>query len=148
MPSCTIDDVAGMGLSGLVVAQIRRSTSSSAMPACLMAAVPASIARVDVVSPSPAIRRSRMPVRATIHSSLVSTLASRSALVSVAAGTARPQPPMVSPALTVRPRSLAAPPRGGTSRRAQPRDGLALADALALVGQHAHELAAERALDG
>jgi hypothetical protein len=40
----------------------------------------------DVHSPSAAIRRSRMPVRVRIHSSLVSTIRSRSALVSTFSG--------------------------------------------------------------
>ena len=47
-----------------------------------------------VVSPFDAMRRSRIPVRVVIHSSLVSTIFSRSAFVSVAAGTSWPQPVM------------------------------------------------------
>src|SRR5258708_24031599 len=42
-------------------------------------------------------RRSRMPVRVTIHSSLVSTIFSRSALESTRSGSARPVPTMVAP---------------------------------------------------
>ena len=47
-----------------------------------------------VVSPLDAMRRSRIPVRVVIHSSLVSTIFSRSAFVNVAAGTSCPQPVM------------------------------------------------------
>jgi hypothetical protein len=43
-------------------------------------------ARSPVVSPSAARRRSRMPVRDEIHSSVVSTIFSRSALVTIFSG--------------------------------------------------------------
>ena len=46
----------------------------------------------EVVSPSPAICLSRMPVRAVIHSSLVSSVFSRSALVITRGGMYFPQP--------------------------------------------------------
>ncbi len=45
-----------------------------------------------VVSLAAATRRSRIPVRVTIHSSEVSTMRSRSAFVSTADGAYRPQP--------------------------------------------------------
>ena len=50
---------------------------------------PASMARPEVVPP---MRRSRMPVRSTIHSSLVSRLTAMSSLVTTLSGTAMPQP--------------------------------------------------------
>jgi hypothetical protein len=43
-------------------------------------------------SSSPAIRRSRMPVRVTIHSSVVSTMRSKSALRRILAGRYAPVP--------------------------------------------------------
>ena len=96
--------------------------SSGVRPACLIAAAPASMARLAVVSPSPATRRSRMPVRSTIHSSLVSTRCSRSALVSRCSGTAVPQPGD-------------APAAHRSGARAEPGDRLALADPLARGGR-------------
>ena len=62
--------------------------SSGARPARLIAVAAASVASVAVVSPGPAMRRSRMPLRSTIHASLVSTRASRSAFVTRPSGTA------------------------------------------------------------
>ncbi len=50
-------------------------------PATAMARRPATAAMLAVVSPGPAMRRSQIPVRLTIHSSAVSTIFSRSALV-------------------------------------------------------------------
>ena len=50
---------------------------------------PASMARPTVVPPT---RRSRMPVRSMIHASVVSSVASRSALVTTLSGRAVPQP--------------------------------------------------------
>ncbi len=47
---------------------------SRSIPAAASAARAASVASVPVVSPSPAMWRWRMPVRSTIHSSLVSTV--------------------------------------------------------------------------
>ena len=101
--------------------------SSGVSPACLIAAVPASIAEASRWSRRPpATRRSRMPVRSTIHSSLVSTRCSRSALVSRCSGT-RGAPARV----IARPASAQCDP--------QPGDGLALAQPLAGVGEHADE---------
>ena len=58
-----------------------RSMSSGSRPAVRMARRPATEAIDAVVSCAAATRRSRIPVRLTIHSSLVSTIRSRSALV-------------------------------------------------------------------
>ncbi len=63
-----------------------RSMSSGSSPAVAMARSPATAAMLAVVSSGPAMRRSRMPVRETIHSSLVSTMRSRSALVRIRLG--------------------------------------------------------------
>ena len=93
MPSLspTNAPVWGSGCSGVQVATIRRSIASGVRPACLIAAQ-ASTARLAVVSSGLAMRRSRMPVRSTIHSSVVSIRCSRSALVSRCSGRATPQP--------------------------------------------------------
>ena len=55
--------------------------SSGSMPAVRIARSEATAAIDAVVSWAAATRRSRMPVRDTIHSSEVSTIRSRSALV-------------------------------------------------------------------
>ena len=64
-----------------------RSISSGSSPATAIARAPATAAMDAVVSLAAATRRSRMPVRDTIHSSLVSTIRSRSAFVRTAFGT-------------------------------------------------------------
>ena len=56
--------------------------SPGSMPAVRMARIEATAAIDAVVSWAAATRRSRIPVRDTIHSSEVSTIRSRSALVS------------------------------------------------------------------
>ena len=73
-------------MSGVVVATMTRSTSAGAMPAMSRALRAACSARSDVVSAGAAMRRSRMPVRARIQASLVSTLRDSSSLVSTRAG--------------------------------------------------------------
>ncbi len=60
--------------------------SSGSMPAVRMARIDATAAIDAVVSFAAATRRSRIPVRLTIHSSDVSTMRSRSAFVSTPAG--------------------------------------------------------------
>ena len=62
------------------------STSAGAMPARSRARRAAAVPMADDVSSAAAMRRSRMPVRVWIHSSLVSTSFSRSAFVSTFAG--------------------------------------------------------------
>jgi hypothetical protein len=60
--------------------------SSGSIPAVLIARSDATAAIEAVVSCAAATRRSRIPVRVTIHSSDVSTIRSRSWLVSTPAG--------------------------------------------------------------
>ena len=84
---------AGSDRSGLVVHRMRRSIVAGSTPACSIAFRPASAASPAVVPP---VRRSLMPVRSVIHSSVVSSRASRSALVSTPSGSAVPQP-MIRP---------------------------------------------------
>src|SRR5439155_11286363 len=55
-----------------------------------------SVPIVTVLSPAPAIRRSLMPVRDRIHSSLVSTVRATSLLVITLAGTYEPHPVMAA----------------------------------------------------
>src|SRR5215207_8941093 len=69
-----------------------RSMSSAVRPAVSRAWRAAVTDREVVLSSGPTIRRSLMPVRLVIHSSEVSTIRSRSALVSTRSGTAMPQP--------------------------------------------------------
>ncbi len=66
--------------------------SSGSMPAVRIARIEATAAMDAVVSCAAATRRSRMPVRDTIHSSFVSTSCSRSLFVRTCAGAYRPQP--------------------------------------------------------
>ena len=60
--------------------------SPGSMPAVRMARIEATAAIDAVVSWAAATRRSRMPVRVRIHSSEVSTIFSRSALVRICEG--------------------------------------------------------------
>ena len=69
-----------------------RSMSSAVRPAVSSACRAAVTDREVVLSSAPTMRRSLMPVRLVIHSSEVSTIRSRSALVSTRSGTAMPQP--------------------------------------------------------
>src|SRR6478736_2470674 len=106
---------------------------SGAMPARSSALRAASAARPLVVLP---MRRSLMPVRSVIHSSLVSMVAARSSFVTILSGTAIPHP------RTTRPRT----PSGtrGTSGRPEPGDRLAAADSFAVDGDERLEDALER----
>jgi hypothetical protein len=56
---------------------INRSMVCGSSPALSSAARPAWVASVAVLSPGPANRRSRIPVRSRIHSSEVSTIVSK-----------------------------------------------------------------------
>lgn len=78
--------------SGLEVARMTRSMSEGEMPAMSMARSDAVAAWLESVSPSAKICRFLMPVRAVIHSSVVSTSFSRSWLVRNVSGTDDPQP--------------------------------------------------------
>ncbi len=74
------------------------------------------------------MRRSRMPERSTIHSSVVSRRASRSALVTTLSGRALPHPVITAPAGTASAGTLDAWPGPGSRAvglHAQPCDGLA-----------------------
>jgi len=70
----------GTIVCGVTVAQTIRSTSSGPIPAASRAARLALTPRVKVFSSGPAMRRSRMPVRVRIHSSLVSSDGGKSSL--------------------------------------------------------------------
>ena len=94
MRCCTRQAVDGKMMSGVVVPSTIRSSSDALTPAASSALCAAVTARSPVVSPSAAIWRSRMPVRVRIHSSLVSTIFSRSALVTTRSGSALPVPVM------------------------------------------------------
>jgi hypothetical protein len=74
-------------MSGVVVPTTMKSMSFGVRPARSMAMSDASFARSDVATPGSTTCRSRIPVRCRIHSSLVSTIFSRSALVSSRGGT-------------------------------------------------------------
>lgn len=94
---CTAAEVAGTARSGVQVARTRRSTSVGDRAARSRARRPASVASDDTVPP---MRRSRIPERVAIHSSVVSRRASRSALVTTVSGKALPQPVITAPVVT------------------------------------------------
>jgi len=71
-----------------------KSTSAGANPAASSARRAACSARSTVVSPSAAMWRRSMPVRVRIHSSVVSTIFSRSWLVMIFFGRYEPVPAM------------------------------------------------------
>ena len=85
--SWTRQAVLGKNMSGVVVPTTRNSMSDGVRCAWAIALRAASAARSDVATPSSAMWRSRTPVRLRIHSSDVSTIASRSLLVSTRGGT-------------------------------------------------------------
>ena len=74
-------------MSGVMVATMIMSICSALTPASSIARKAAFVPRSAVNSSSAARRRSRIPVRDTIHSLEVSTIFSRSALVSTFSGT-------------------------------------------------------------
>ncbi len=88
MPSaaCTVTALAGKVWSGVEVASTIRSIDWASISAAASAARAAAMAMSDVVSPSAAMCRSRMPVRCVIQSSLVSTICDSSALLSTRLG--------------------------------------------------------------
>ena len=80
--SHTMFAVDGNTMSGVVVAQMSRSTSAGAVPVLASSPRTASAAMCEVPSPSPFNkRRSRIPVRSVIQASLVLTIVASSALV-------------------------------------------------------------------
>ena len=84
--ACTRQAVDGKMRSGVVVPTTISSISEASTPAASSARTAAWKARSPVVSPSAATCRWRMPVRAAIHSSEVSTIFARSSLVRTLAG--------------------------------------------------------------
>ena len=79
--------VEGKNMSGVTVATMTRSISSAAMPRCSQRPSMTMATMSDVAfSGSLRMRRSLMPVRVRIHSSLVSTIFSRSALLRTSGG--------------------------------------------------------------
>ena len=79
-------------MSAVVVPTTMKSTSSGVRLARSSACWAAFTARSEVASVSSAMWRSRMPLRWTIHSSLVATIFSRSALVRMRLGAYAPTP--------------------------------------------------------
>src|SRR5260221_2043752 len=94
---CSVHAHEGRIRSGVVVARMMWSTSEASTPAISSARWQAINARSLEACPVAAIRRSRMRVRSTIHSSEVSTSFARSAFVSTRSGTYRPVPVIVAP---------------------------------------------------
>ena len=90
-------EVAGAMRSGEVVAKRTKSMSSGPTPASAIALRPAMVPKERAVPP---MRRSRMPVRSEIHSSLVSRVSDSSSFVTMRSGRPIPQPlkrtPMMS----------------------------------------------------
>ena len=93
-------------MSGVTVATMIRSMLAGSAPAC--GERPSAAGRAMSVSASSSVakRRSRMPVRSTIHSSEVSTNCARSSFVNTRSGTCTPRPviptrrPFVEPITT------------------------------------------------
>src|ERR1022692_3535983 len=81
-------------MSGVILATMIRSICAAITPAISIARRAALAARSEVNSFAAAMRRSLMPVRVVIHSSEVSTIFSRSALVRIFSGTYEPTPVM------------------------------------------------------
>src|SRR6059036_3189859 len=140
--------VAGIGMSGVTVAQMIRSRSPPWMSAALSASSAALVAKSDIGSSWAATRRSRMPVRVVIHSSEVSTILSRSALVRIRLGRAEPVPRITARRVT----SISHLQRG-LARKGDPRpSGCHLEDFIVdpVVDPVAHEIQrhADGVLDG
>src|SRR3954468_11831343 len=81
-----------MRRAGVSVETMTWSTSAAVRPASASAALQATTARSVSVRLPLRWRRSRMPVRRTIHSSVVSRYASKSAFVTIVSGSAEPMP--------------------------------------------------------
>ena len=88
MPSryATTAEVFGIDDSALQVATMTRLMSAGDRPLPASALPPATTAMSVTLSSGPAKRRLTMPTRLRIHSSLVSTRAARSSLVTTFAG--------------------------------------------------------------
>lgn len=75
-----------MSVSGVMVPTMMRSISAASIPAFSSAFLAAPVARSEVFSPSAAMCLDLIPVRVVIHSSVVSTMLSRSLLVMTLSG--------------------------------------------------------------
>ena len=84
-----------MNLSGVVVANTIAPTSEGSAPAASMAARAAGRARSETSAPLSANRLDLMPVRETIHSSLVSRYFAKWSLPYAFSGSELPTPAMV-----------------------------------------------------
>ena len=73
-------------MSAVIVATITRSSSAAWTPASRRAASAAGRQRSEVACSGAAIRRSLIPVRVWIHSSLVSTISASSSFASTRSG--------------------------------------------------------------
>src|SRR5512139_4294829 len=80
-----------------------RPTSLGVIPARTIATRAASVPRPEVPFPGSAYRRSRIPVRWTIHSSDVSMRRVRSSFRTTREGTARPVPRILAPRMSLSP---------------------------------------------
>jgi hypothetical protein len=89
-----VHETRAAGMSGVTVATTIRSTDDASTPASSSALRAAGAAMSVSASSFVAKRRSRMPVRSTIHSSVVSTNCSRSLFVKIRSGTWTPRPVM------------------------------------------------------
>src|SRR5579862_5615982 len=100
MPSrdATTADVFGIATSVLQVATMTRSMSPGDRPLAASALPPATTAMSATLSSGPAYRRLIMPTRLRIHSSLVSTRAARSSLVTTLPGWYAPSEMIRAPA--------------------------------------------------
>lgn len=142
--SCTAGAVGGSEASGVLVATTTRSIEAGSAPASSSAARPASIASPVV---EPPMRRSRIPVRSTIHASEVSSVASRSELVTTFEGRLAPTPATRMPTAPHWRVVTVLAVTGWVRRRSrapQPCHGLAACEPLAGDGEQAHDGAPER----
>jgi hypothetical protein len=88
MPSlvATVAATFGMAVSAVQVATTTRSMSAAGRPLAASAFPPAAVAMSARLSSGPAIRLLAIPTRLRIHSSVVSTVAASSSLVTTRAG--------------------------------------------------------------
>jgi hypothetical protein len=93
---CSTQAVEGNGMSPVTVPTTIRSMSAGFKFASVSAFSQALRAMSDAASSGPDILRSFMPVRSTIHSSDVSIILSRSALVRMRSGTCMPVPARIA----------------------------------------------------
>src|SRR6266568_3519021 len=137
MPSlvATLAAVLGIWTSPVQVATITRSMSAADSPLAASALPPAATAMSATVSSGPAIRRLTIPTRLRIHSSVVSTLAVRSSLVTTLAGWYPPNARMRAPGDPSVSRISGSPFCSRRFLRLQPDQGLAGVDGVAVLDQ-------------